>query len=529
MTNLFLDALRKHNILTENGAVSNNTTGNILLDQFSKSATYKNRDIQLVFDDMSAAFGESPLISLYLTFYLRMITRKLKGDTETEKVQSGQGVRDESFKRFVWLARYQPDIFYKNMWLIPVVGTWKDLWHETLIHELNRDKVYGLVAYCIQNYNKELIAKYLPRIRSKSNTRNQRHKDLNKWVIGFCKFIGWTEKEYRKFKSTGQAHVFQRTICSRMYDKIDWKTIPGKALNMLTVAKGSDNLTFIERHGLVDNYIDWLKEQPTAKFTGYVHDLFLQATIGEKLSLVQKMTIDKQFDGLIELGKQNEGGIHGNVICALDTSESMTWPEAKLKDDLYAYDICLSLGIYFSNLNSGYFKDQVIMFSNMSDILKLSGTFSDKVNQLINGSTYQGGTNFQSVIDEIVRVRLEDPNIPIEDFPETLIVVSDMQFNPSGRDSQTNYEVAMKKLSDVGLRNMKIVWWWVTGRKKDFPSTIEDNGVTMIGGYDPSIITLLLGGEQTTIDKTTGEVRQLNAYEQMLKALTQEILLEVKL
>ena len=39
-----------------------------------------------------------------------------------------------------------------------------------------------------------------------------------------------------------------------------------------------------------------------------------------------------------------------------------------------------------------------------------------------------GSTNFQSVVDEIVRIRKSNPNIPLEDYPSTLLVVSDMQF-----------------------------------------------------------------------------------------------------
>ena len=87
----------------------------------------------------------------------------------------------------------------------------------------------------------------------------------------------------------------------------------------------------------------------------------------------------------------------------------------------------------------------------------------------------------------------------------------------------------MRKLNDVGLPNIKVIWWFVTGRKDDFPSTIQDEGVTMIGGFDGSIISLIIGGETTTIDTSTGKTRQLNAYENMLKALDQEVLKQVKL
>jgi len=62
-----------------------------------------------------------------------------------------------------------------------------------------------------------------------------------------------------------------------------------------------------------------------------------------------------------------------------------------------------------------------------------------------------------------------------------------------------------------------------------FPSTISDEGVTMIGGFDGSVVSLIIGGETTIVDKTTGKVRQLNAYENMLKAINQEVLLQLKI
>ena len=152
----------------------------------------------------------------------------------------------------------------------------------------------------------------------------------------------------------------------------------------------------------------------------------------------------------------------------------------------------------------------------------------DKARQIATATTAWGSTNFLSVVEEIVRVRKDNPEIPVSDFPETLLVVSDMQFNPTGgRD--TNHERMCTMLAEVGLPPLRVVWWWVTSRGGDFPSTVADEGVTMIGGYDGSILTLLLGGEDSTVDEATGEERKLNAYENMLKALDQELLRRVRL
>ena len=508
--------LYQNNSFTENGAISNSTTGSALLDYFSKSGTYRDRELKDVFADISQMWAESPLDTIKVIFYNRMVTRKINGFHTSEAVQKGQGNRDEFRKAIIWLARFQPEALYQNLWLIPLVGSWKDLWHKDLLNELDRSQVYGLVLrgiYC--EYNANLLAKYLPRIRSKSNVTNDRHIFLNAFALGLCKYLNWTPVQYRKFKSSGTAHQFQQKISKGQFDQIDFKKVPGKALHQMVNVPRKDGSTFLVRHNIEMKYLKWIKSQPVAKFTGYVYEL-MKAVSG-MMSASQKHTVDKQFEGLIRLA-QSEETQQENVWCALDTSGSM---QAQVADTT-AFDICISLGVYFSTLMKGAFQDHVIMFDSISRVKKLSGTFSDKVLQLKRETTAWGSTNFQSVIDTIVKMRRESPEIPLEDYPTTLVVVSDMQFNPTG-NMTTNYESAMWKLKEVGLPEMRIVWWWVTGRGQDFPSTLDDKGTILIGGFDGAIISHLLGKEVKGKDGKDNTER-IGPYEVMLQALDQEVL-----
>lgn len=533
--NPFLTAIQSHDIYTENGAVSHSTTGNALLDYFSKAGTYRDRDIKNVHADVSKMWAESPLMTLQMLFYMRLVTRNPKGFFTSDEVAKGQGIRDEYRKAIHWVAKYQPDFFYKNIWLMPVVGCWKDLWHEDLIDVLDQDKVFELIERGMADkYNRALLAKFVPKLRSKRNTHNQRHIRLNAFAHALRVRLNMSEKDYRKFKSSGEAHTFQRAMSGNLWNQLDFKRIPGKALFQLVNHKGRDGKTTLERHALEDKFVTWLQTQPVAKFTGYPYELFKAATHG--LSLAQKTTLDKQFSGLVELAKKGTGGIKGNVWCALDTSGSMTCliPGS----DVTAYDVCAGLGIYFAELNQGAFHNHVIMFADTSKALELKGSFVDRAMQ-IRQSCAMGSTNFQSVIDEIVRIRKTRPDIPVDNYPTTLLVVSDMQFNPTNtwttsaptqQQQQTNHEAAMSKLRAVGLPDMQIIWWQVNGqRTKDFVAKENDNGTVMISGFDGAIITNILGGNQTVKDEVTGEIRRLNPMENMVKALTQPILSQVKI
>ena len=521
--------------LTENGALSNATTGIELVDQFGKAGSYRARDIDTVFKDQSKIWNENADLALRFPFYLRMITRKVRvnKDVSTDKVQKGQGAKDEAFKRLLWIAKNHPDSFYKNIWILPLVGSWKDIW--VLMYY---DKIFGINAIdklsmfellneglkCDTHVN--LVKKYMPRIKSMSKCKTEWTKCTNALAKEFADFNGLDYiKGYNKLKATGTAHDFQKIICSRDYSKLNWNKIPGKALFLLS--KGN----FLERHSLVDSYTEWVLKQPMAKFTGYVYELGHEVNKNRKfysnectLPLYQKITIDKQFEELVKKAKDGNGGINGNVWCALDTSGSMSW--CLPNSNVSALDICTSLGVFFSELNTGAFHNNVIMFDDTSRALKISGSFTDRMCQLPYNA--MGGTNFQSIVDEIIRVRKDNPNIPLSDYPQTILVVSDMQFNAfQNNPKNTNYEASKKKLYGFFPKefvdNMKFIWWDCVSRKKDFPATIDDPGCYFFSGFDGSIITLLLGGDSTEMTED-GKVRTISMEELIKKALSQEIL-----
>jgi len=523
---------------TENGAISYGSLGTILLDQFGKAGTNRGRDIDIVFKEQSDLWNEDSEMALRFPFYLRMITRQTNmfDGKKTEKVQKGQGARDESFKRLLWIEKFHPEVYYRNLWLVPIVGSWKDIWVLLSMSEKpNKEEYFKVLAEGINDANhKDLVKKYMPRIRSNNACTTDWAKKTNSLAKEFAKFAGWSYEEYRMFKSTGKAHAFQRYICAGLYSKIDWNTIPGKALLNLVSGK------FLKNHGLEDSYEKWIDTLPVAKFNGYVYEFAKKLRQCSGLSGADKIvmkTIDKQFANLVETAKKDNGGLKGNVWVALDTSGSMNTPVHGV--DLRAIELAKSLAIYFATLNEGAFHNYIMGFDNRAWLHKLTGeSFSEKwFGSMPNVGC--GGTNFQSIIDEIIRIKKSNPDIPESDFPQTVIVVSDMQFNPTGEYSwgekpsslsiETNYEATVRKLKNAGfsdefLKNWKMVWWYCVNREtNDFPSNMDCPGTYMFSGFDPAIVTLLLGGEEF-VDEKTGEKRQPTMEEIVKISLSQEVL-----
>ena len=519
---------------TENGALSYATTGSAFIDQFGKAGSYRGRTLEEVFADQESLWRENKEFAVKFPFYLRMITRKTKmaDGSVTETPQRGQGARDEAFKRLLWFLYNQSEIFYSNLWLLPVVGSWKDLWVLlTMSNDIDQRKVFEVIAEGTQSESqRDLVKKYMPQIRANKKCNTDWAKATNNLAKAFCKWAGWSAQEYRLFKSSGKAHEFQKFISQKRYDLLDWNKISGKAL--LNLATGR----FLTNQHLEANYLDWISTTPTAKFNGYPYELLMKLnTLGfaRKRVLttqdkISKMTIDAQFENLLKTAKEGTGAITGNVWCALDTSGSIRC-RVSIGSELTACDVCVSLGIYFSSLNEGAFNKNVIMFDDESHVKQLSGTFTEMYQQIVRTSTAWGSTNFQSVINEIVRIRRRFPNIPLEDFPTTLLVVSDMQFNPVGGNTNTNYEWAKKDLAKVfpqeWVDNFKFIWWQVNGRRTtDMPATMDDGGCYFISGFDGSVVTMLLGGESQVVDEKTGEKRTPTMEELAQMAMNQEVL-----
>jgi hypothetical protein len=222
-----------------------------LLDQFGKASAYRGRDINVVWNEQQILWAENPEFALKFPFYLRMITRQsnILFKNKTEKVQRGAGVKDEAFKRLLWIAKYHPTEFYRNLWLLAVVGCWKDLWYLLAMPEteyLNKEAFFAIIAEGVSDKaHKDLVKKYMPRIRSNNKCRTEWAKKTNELAKSFAKMAGWTYDEYRKYKSTGKAHEFQTIICKGLYKNINWNLIPGKAL--LNLISGN----FLKNHNFL--------------------------------------------------------------------------------------------------------------------------------------------------------------------------------------------------------------------------------------------------------------------------------------
>ncbi len=518
-----------------NGALKYSTTGNDFVDQFGKIGSFKEpRSFDEIQRDMIVLWAANKELALRFIVYLRMITRtvSLIDGSKTENVQRGAGLKNEGIFRMIWLHINYPDLFWKNIGVFISAGSWKDVfvilsydlqyngWDK---RTLDWDKFGKLILAGLENpKTSELIKKYLPQLRANSKCTTieaQADNMIAKWICSLLfgkKESSSSYRQYRTFKSKGTAHEWQKLISQGKHNLVDFGTVHGRALSLLVSGK------YIENQNLAVEYENWISSQPTAKFTGYVHELFKK--MPQKKYQID--TLNKQFDGLVETAKKG-AKLDTSLIVVRDTSSSMGSSATGTTQS--CFDIAKALALFFSEmLPNGHFSDSWIEFNSSAKMCKWTGLNAYE-KWTSDRSHYVGSTDFLSVIRLFGEIKKS--GVPESEFPTGIICISDSEFNPA-QLNQTNVEMALKILtrdgfSDEYVSKFKIVLWNLqsnyygkgTGQKFETYGNVDN--VYYFSGYDGSVISFLTGSE------TNGSVdaqEPKNAEELFNAAMNQELL-----
>lgn len=553
--------------MTGNGGKAYETSGlGPFIDQFANTGAYLQRDEKDIFSDMAATYAYDPKTAIQFTIYLRIITRNVK-DWEGEELglHKGGGFKKEAILRMYWLGVHHYEEFANNLPLFISAGSTKDLIElmtfdlliqgETATSEedawqrkaLDWEEMADFVKAALSGPHAKLMQSYLPTIRARSacNTaRAQARVVVGKFLAS--KLVGKDNyKAYRKLKN-GHGKKWQAQISKGLMKEIDFKSIHGRALAKLVGSK------FLENQGLYKDYVEWIKSQPVAKFTGYVHELvpsesFTRWRMGS-LKLAQEITANKQFKGLIETVKAENKG-ETNLLCVIDTSGSMMGdiPGAKVS----ALHVATSLTVYFSELLEGPFKNVFYEFSDTCKAHRFkTEEFCDKMREVGKLNTI-GTTEFLSVAQKLVKIK--NQGVHEEDFPKGILAMSDGEFNSMGGsvfsygrgrqtlpDMKTSFEKFREILQEGGfseayVNDFKIILWDIrndyygTASKSKFQTYGKTKNNFHISGFDGAAITFLLGGEEV-IDEETGEKKVVTPQtpEEMFEAaMNQELLKRV--
>lgn len=558
-TNPFVTAAlqKSSEILSGNGALKYSTTNNVFVDQFANASRYlAERPFADISRDMEILANTDLTLAVKFALYLRIVNRQVSflDGSKTEKVQKGQGLKHEAIKRFMWLAINKPETFWKNIELFISAGSWKDIFqmlrYDLMANgwdnrKLNWPAFGKLILAGLENSNtSELVKKYLPAIKARSactTPLTQANALIGKWLVSLLygpkPESDWSSnRQYHKMKAGGKAHEWQKLISQGKHTLVDFNTVHGRALSKMVSGK------YLKNNNLEAKYQAFIESQPIAKYTGFVHELAMEAikaNPGYKTT-----TVNSQFKGLVEKAKVSLENSPYNPICALDTSASMNSPmrigNGKV-GNMNSITVASSLTYFMNEFlpEDSMFKNTYLTFSGRSaDMHKFSPL---SFCTFMKDRKYGGGsTNFQGVFTLFAEIKRRSPQIPESQYPNMVICFSDGEFDSVGTGvNDTNVLAGRKALLDGGFSkefaenfgmcfvDLPNTFYRINPIPK-FEASATQKNVYHFSGYDITPLGFLFGNEQPTV-RENGQVFIPSTSEELfLAAMDQEILNRVQ-
>lgn len=551
-SNPFLQHGFKESVKTKSGnfAEKLSTSGSDFVDDYATISMYRTpRSFSDVSNTMSTLWAQDPELTVKMTFYIRMITRTVQfhDGSKTSITQRGQGLKHEGIFRMMWLAIYHPDIFWKNLHLFIAIGSWKDIitmlsydlqYNGRNNRKLPWDQFAQVILAGLENPNtSELIKKYLPQIKSNSQCKTleaQADNLIGKWICSTLfgtkgENSGWTYKKYRKLKTSGTAHEWQQLISKGKFVQINFDSIHGRALSQLVSSK------FLKNHNLESKYEQWILSKPVAKFTGYVYELIHGKS--SNLKAYEKLTIDAQFNKLVEEARKGLSDQGLRPISVLDCSGSMSSPMylgGGKVGKLTSIEVAFSSAIFFNEMYpESAFYNYYLIFSRITEMTQFKGkTFTEKY--FTSPRNGYGGTNFQSVFDFFTDFKKKNQFVPENKIPNFIVCFSDGEFDQVLDKIETNVIAGRRKLQEAGYSkeycdsfgicfiDLPNTFYTYQGSRKDkpkFETFANTKNTFYFSGYDLSPLAFLFGVEGKSIDQIPK-----TAEEMFLASMDQEVL-----
>jgi len=153
--------------------------------------------------------------------------------------------------------------------------------------------------------------------------------------------------------------------------------------------------------------------------------------------------------------------------------------------------------MYIAERNKGAYKDHFMTFTSVPDIVKIEG--SNIVEKIQNITAVRGyNTNIQLALQTILDVAVEN-ELTNEQIVKKLYIISDMQFDDYSIQgtSVDIFEEMSEAFAKAGYDFPSIVFWNVNAYGNT-PMTMNAQGVQLVSGFSPSILTSLLNNDGKT-------------------------------
>ncbi len=449
--NAFVSAVKNQEARTTNGMKARKSTANACVDLFFKIGASRGKDIT---KDFVAAYVENRDLTLRIAQWVR-------------DVRGGAGERELFRQILTYLDKHDPAAAELLLDKVPELGRWDDIF--TVTSKANKAKAFTMLGDALRNRN-GLAAKWTPR--------------KGELAAEIRAFYGMSPKQYRK-SLVALTNVVETQMCANDWDNINFNHVPSLAAARYKKA--------FNRH--------------TEKFADYVQKLVKgEAGVKVNAGAVYPYDVLKGVSGLhynMPYSKTELDHIvaqwealpnfvgDASILPLVDVSGSMSTPAGK-NSKVSCMDVAVSLGLYLADKNKGVFKDTFLTFSGKPELLHLKGNVVQKAQQMVK-SSWDMNTNLVKAMDKIVSTAVAG-NVPQEDMPKMLLILSDMQFDQCARFDDSAMQMIKRKFGDAGYAVPQIVFWNLNAAD-NVPVKYDQRGAALVSGFSPSIVKAVLSAD----------------------------------
>ena len=431
---------------TKNGMKVASTSLNANVDLFFNIGASRGKDVTPLFE---RAYKEDRVLALRIAAWAR-------------DVRGGAGERQvfRDVLKFIEKNHQNELAMFVNAG--PSFGRWDDIL--VLETEMGKKLAFDLIKEALLVKNDGLCAKWMPR---KGAT-----------AVELRKFMGLTPKGYRKTLVT-LTKVVETAMCAQDWSNINYSHVPSVAAARYQKAFG--------RHDSI-GYGAYKAKLVTGEAKINASAVYPYNVI-QSIKAGDKDVAKAQWEALPNyIGDEL-------VLPMCDVSGSMSQPVGGNKN-LTCMDVCISLGLYLADKNTGPFKDCFLTFSTHSKIEVLRGDILSKYNQL-SRAQWDMSTNLHGAFEELLRVGNTN-KVAEKDMPKYVLIMSDMQFNACTRHDDSAIEMIRRKYAASGYTLPQIVFWNLNSHAGQSPVSFDEKGTALISGFSPAIMTSVLKAETIT-------------------------------
>lgn len=477
---------------TENGAVTNETTGSDCLDLFASIGALRRASKDEVITRFIRAYTENADMAMKLLFFAR-------------DIRGGLGERRVFRVILSWLAKNHPASVIKNLNYIPEYGRYDDL-----LVLLNTPCETTTLSFLRRQFEEDmkagettdqisLLAKWLPSVNASNSQTVRNGKKI-------AKAFGMTDAEYRRALTylRGKIHIIENYLRKKEYS-FAYETQTSRSmfkyrkaflrndsdrymeyLNKVRIGTAKLHADHVSPYELVEPYMD--------ASCYWNNGCYFTCDISSE----EKEVLNVTWDSLPSYGNDE------NTIAVIDTSGSMYWGGRPLPAA-----VAISLGLYFAEHNKGIFKNHFIEFSTKPRLIEIKGaTFYDRLRYILTFCEAED-TNLEAVFDLLLKTAVKN-HVSQKEMPSKLVIISDMEFNCCvWNASKTVFQNAKESYKEAGYQLPEIVFWNVASRNRQQPVTMNEQGAVLISGVTPRLFEMVAGGK-------------ISPYAVMMEILTEE-------